>query len=244
MALSLRRAGSSVIGYDVNADAVRALVDHGIVQARSIQDVCQGATTIVLSLPDAKVVEQVVCGEGGILQYARAETLVIDTSTSHPDTTRKIAARLAERGVHVIDAPVSGGPKGALNGQLTMVLGGEAADITRAEPVLAAMSAKRVHIGSVGAGNVTKIVNNLLCAAHLIIAGEAMRLLRRQAFNRNACLRASTPGPAAGCNTNQLSCVDSEQDIQLRLYHETDAQGCATGNDIGGTIKSRSAIVV
>lgn len=75
-----------------------------------------------------------------------------------------------------IDAPVSGGPKGAITGQLTMVLGGSPADIVRAEPVLASMSAKRVHVGPVGAGHVAKIANNLLCAAHLIVAGEVARL--------------------------------------------------------------------
>jgi len=102
-----------------------------------------------------------------------------------------------------------------------MVLGGEAADITRAEPVLAAMSAKRVHIGSVGAGNVTKIVNNLLCAAHLIIAGEAMRLAEAAGVQPERLLEGINAGSGrSGVTQNQLSCVDSEQDIQLRLYHE------------------------
>jgi 3-hydroxyisobutyrate dehydrogenase len=87
-----------------------------------------------------------------------------------------LAAQLAAVGMSLIDAPVSGGPKGALAGTMTMVIGGSEADVARAEPVLAAMSAKRVHVGAVGAGHVAKIANNLLCAAHLAIAGEVTRM--------------------------------------------------------------------
>jgi 3-hydroxyisobutyrate dehydrogenase len=84
--------------------------------------------------------------------------------------------QLAAVGMHLIDAPVSGGPKGAIAGTLTMVIGGTEADVARAEPILAALSAKRLHVGAVGAGHVVKIANNLLCAAHLVIAGEVARM--------------------------------------------------------------------
>jgi 3-hydroxyisobutyrate dehydrogenase len=131
---------------------------------------------IVLSLPTAAIVEDVVAGPGGIAACAAPGRLVIDTSTSHPDTTRRLADVLAARGASLIDAPVSGGPKGALAGTMTMVIGGSDADVARATPVLEAMSAKRVHIGPVGAGHTTKIINNLLCAAHLLTAAEAVRL--------------------------------------------------------------------
>jgi 3-hydroxyisobutyrate dehydrogenase len=113
---------------------------------------------------------------GGLLQRRDRKVIVIDTSTSDPGTTRRLAAQLAEVGHGLLDAPVSGGPSGAAEGTLTMMVGGDAGDFALAEPVLAAMSARAVHVGPSGAGNIVKLVNNLLVAAHLITTGEALRL--------------------------------------------------------------------
>lgn len=176
MALSLQRGGFEVVGTDASAATRAALAAQGVRTVDSIQEVVAQAEAIVLSLPTAAIVEQVVAGPGGLLSHPKAGMLVIETSTSHPDTTRRLAAQLAQVGMRLIDAPVSGGPKGALAGTMTMVIGGSDEDVARAEPVMAAMSAKRVHVGGVGAGHVAKIANNLLCAAHLAIAGEVTRM--------------------------------------------------------------------
>ncbi|GAB3629413.1 3-hydroxyisobutyrate dehydrogenase [Pandoraea terrae] len=176
MALSLQRGGFTVLGYDPSPAAARTLAEAGIGIRTSVAALAKEVDALVLSLPTSQVVEAVVNGADGIAANGRRGLLVIDTSTADPASTRKLAAQLDEAGIALIDAPVSGGPKGALNGALTMVLGGSAEDVARAEPVLAAMSAKRVHIGDVGAGHVTKLINNLMCASHLLIAGEAMRL--------------------------------------------------------------------
>lgn len=176
MALSLRRGGYEVIGTDAAEATRQRLADEGIRTVATIAEVCGAADFILLSLPTAAVVAEVVSGSGGILDHAKPGLLVVDTSSSAPDTTRRLAASLSAVGAAMIDAPVSGGPKGAITGTMTMVMGGEASDIARAEPVLAAISGKRVHVGSSGAGHVTKIVNNLLVGAHLLIASEAVRL--------------------------------------------------------------------
>nr|WP_281274771.1 NAD(P)-dependent oxidoreductase [Azospirillum griseum] len=178
MALSLLRGGFKVVGTDASADTRRALAGEGVETVDTVAEVASRAEVIVLSLPTAAIVTEVVTGSGGLLASARDGVLVIDTSTSHPDTTRRLARQLAEVGMTLIDAPVSGGPKAAITGQLTMVLGGGEADIARAEPVLTAMSTKRVRVGDVGAGHVAKIANNLMCAAHLIVAGEVARLAK------------------------------------------------------------------
>ena len=96
----------------------------------------------------------------------------------------------------MIDAPVSGGPKGAITATMTMVIGGTDDDVAAVEPILADMSAKRVHVGSVGAGHVCKIINNLLCAAHLLTASEAMRIARDAEVDPAGCSKASMPAPA------------------------------------------------
>jgi 3-hydroxyisobutyrate dehydrogenase len=179
MALSLQRGGFSVVGTDASAQTRAALASEGITVVESVGDVVARADALVLSLPTAAIVAQVVAGPDGLLSHPKAGVLVIETSTSHPETTRQLAGQLAAVGMSMIDAPVSGGPRGALTGTMTMVIGGSEADVARAEPVLAAMSAKRVHVGEVGAGHVAKIANNLLCAAHLAIAGEVTRMAEK-----------------------------------------------------------------
>ncbi|UST52453.1 NAD(P)-dependent oxidoreductase (plasmid) [Comamonadaceae bacterium OTU4NAUVB1] len=179
MALSLQRGGFAVVGTDASATTRAALASEGITVVESVGEVVARADAIVLSLPTAAIVTQVVAGPDGLLSHSKAGVLVIETSTSHPETTRQLAGQLAAVGMSLIDAPVSGGPKGAITGTMTMVIGGAEGDVARAEPVLAAMSAKRVHVGEVGAGHVAKIANNLLCAAHLAIAGEVTRMAEK-----------------------------------------------------------------
>jgi 3-hydroxyisobutyrate dehydrogenase len=176
MALTLKRAGYRVVGFDVAEATTAALAAEGIEVVTTCGAVVAAADIIILSLPTAEIVESVVAGEGGLLTRARDGVVIVDTSTSHPETSRKLAVLVADRGMSFIDAPVSGGPKGAVSGTMTMVIGADDADLARVMPVLERMSSKRVHVGPVGAGNVAKIVNNLLCAAHLLTAAEAMRI--------------------------------------------------------------------
>lgn len=178
MALSLTRGGHEVLGTDALPATRAALEAEGIATADSVAPLCAKAELVLLSLPNAAIVEQVMAGPDGILAHARPGLVVVDTSTSHPEVTRRMAALLAEKGGTLIDAPVSGGPKGAITGTMTMVMGGDAATIEAIEPILATISAKRVHIGESGAGHVAKIINNLLCAAHLLTGAEAVRLAR------------------------------------------------------------------
>lgn len=194
MALSLQRGGFQVLGTDASPAVRQALAAEGVEVSPSVAEVAAQADLIVLSLPTAAIVSEVVAGPQGLLAAARPGMLVVDTSTSHPDTTRRLARQLAEVGVALIDAPVSGGPRGAITGQLTMVLGGSPADIARAEPVLQAMSAKRVRVGEVGAGHVAKIANNLMCAAHLLVAGEVARLAERAGVPTEALLEGINAG--------------------------------------------------
>ncbi|WP_316174016.1 NAD(P)-dependent oxidoreductase [Bradyrhizobium sp. SZCCHNRI1073] len=176
MALTLKGAGFAITGYDTLAATRAALAAEGIAIADDIGGVIAAADVVILSLPTAGIVADVVEGAGGILAQARAGVVIVDTSTSHPETSRRLAEQLKARGMSFVDAPVSGGPKGAATGTMTMVIGADGDDLARVLPVLERMSAKRVHVGGVGAGNVAKIVNNLLCAAHLLTAAEALRI--------------------------------------------------------------------
>jgi 3-hydroxyisobutyrate dehydrogenase len=160
----------------------------------TIGEVISECDIVMLSLPTATIVEQVVCGPNGILANAKPGLLVVDTSTSHPDTTRRLAEKLNAAGMRMLDAPVSGGPKGAITGTMAMVIGGGKEDLERAEPVLAAMTAKRVHVGDIGAGHVAKIANNLFAAAHLLIAGEVTRMAAKAGVPTEQLLQGINAG--------------------------------------------------
>jgi 3-hydroxyisobutyrate dehydrogenase len=194
MALTLMRAGYRVLGFDVVEATRTALASEGIEMTSTTGALMEAADVVILSLPTAAVVEQVVSGEGGIIAHARAGVAIIDTSTSHPDTSRRLAQLAAATGMSFVDAPVSGGPKGAITGTMTMVIGGADEDVARVMPVLENMSAKWVHVGPVGAGNVAKIVNNLLCAAHLLTAAEALRIAREAGVDAERLLEALNAG--------------------------------------------------
>lgn len=144
-----------------------------------------GATcpVVVTMLPNGKIVEQVVLGRpganDGLAAGMTAGSIVVDMSSSSPVGTRELAARLAERGIRLVDAPVSGGVKRAVDGSLAIMAGGDAADIERVRPILSAMGRTIFHTGGAGTGHAMKALNNYLSAAGLLAAGEAMLIGRK-----------------------------------------------------------------
>lgn len=194
MALTLKRGGFNVIGTDVSPAIRTGLTNEGITVKESIAEVIADCDMVILSLPTAAIVEDVVAGPNGIIAHAKSNVLVVDTSTSHPDTTRRLSEKLRAVGMQMLDAPVSGGPKGAITGTMAMVIGGSAEDLARAEPVLAAMTGKRVHVGGTGAGHVAKIANNLFTASHLLVAGEVTRMAEKAGVPTEQLLQGINAG--------------------------------------------------
>ena len=189
MAASLLRGGFAVTGFDISPARRQPAEAAGATVVTDLAAVLAAADALVFSLPYAKDVEAVVTAPGGLLSRRDRKVIAIDTSTSDPATTRRLAACLAEAGHALLDAPVSGGPSGAAEGTLTMMVGGAAADLEEARPVLDAMAGRVVHVGPSGAGNIAKLVNNLLVAAHLVTTGEAMRLSEAAGLSAEDALR-------------------------------------------------------
>lgn len=190
MALSLNRGGFEALGFDASPVARDRAAAEGIALAGSLAEVARSADVFVLSLPHAAAVTHVVVGASGLLAHACRGSIVIDASTSDPATSQDLASRLRGAGIGFIDAPVSGGPTGARNGSLTISIGGTDEDVARAEPVLQALSAKRVHVGPAGSGNVVKIANNLLVGCHLLISTEITRLAEAAGVSRHKLFEA------------------------------------------------------
>jgi 3-hydroxyisobutyrate dehydrogenase len=162
--------GVAVRGYDAAAGATDGLA--GVVTAvDSAADAAAGAPVVILMLPDSDVVEKVV--DGGLLDALGDGALLVDMSSSEPLRTRALARRVAERGVTLVDAPVSGGVSGARAGTLTIMVGGPADAAATLTPLLSLMGRVR-HVGDVGAGHALKALNNLMSAAHLLASSEAI----------------------------------------------------------------------
>ncbi|GAC1361314.1 MAG: 2-hydroxy-3-oxopropionate reductase [Herpetosiphon sp.] len=139
-------------------------------------DVAAQSDVVVVCVPDAPQVEAVVLGESGIVTGARRGLVVIDMSTIAPLSTRRIGASLAEHGVEMLDAPVSGGPTRAKTGELTIMVGGDSAIVERCRPVLQAMGTSVIHVGPLGQGEVVKLANNVIAAVVMTVLGEALTL--------------------------------------------------------------------
>ena len=168
MAGTLARSGFDVIGYDASADR-RALFSGAVDSLKRVAD----REAVVLSLPNDAVVSDVV---SALLSVLKSGAVLIDTSTVAPQTTRRLQAEAAARGIGYVDAPVSGGASGAADGALLVMAGGEDDAIATARPVLDALARKVALCGGPGAGNVVKLINNMLCAGQLLLAGEALRM--------------------------------------------------------------------
>lgn len=176
MASTLVKKGREVYGFDLSESAREVISHKGVIPVSTLKELTRICNIIILSLPKAEHVEAVCLGENGIGNLAPPGLIVIDTTTSEADVSRKVANSLQESGIKFIDAPVSGGPAGAASGTMSMVIGGDKDVVDSVLPLLQDMSVTQVHIGDVGAGNITKIANNLLCAAHLITNAEVISL--------------------------------------------------------------------
>ncbi len=189
MAATLARHGFAVTGFDLDPERRALAAEHGVAPAPDLTALLREVDAVVSSLPLARDVEAVLTTPGALLDRRDRRVLVVDTSTADPATSRRLSARLAEAGHGHLDAPVSGGPAGAAAGTLAMMVGGSEADVADARPVLEALADTVVHVGPSGAGNVAKLVNNMLVAAHMITTGEAVRLAEAAGVDAAAVLR-------------------------------------------------------
>lgn len=175
MAKTLVERGFAVRGFDLSAERGRAAAALGVTIASEPAGLYAACDLVIASLPKASDVASVVEGPGGFVNRAKPGAIFVDTSTSEPQMSRKLAGLCGTR-LGFLDAPVSGGPQGAKTGTLTFMVGGDKEVLETARPVLSALGSKIVYVGPSGAGNVAKLVNNLLVAANLAIVREAVAL--------------------------------------------------------------------
>jgi 3-hydroxyisobutyrate dehydrogenase len=176
MAANLARAGFEVTGWNRTPGRAEELADLGVETAASPADAVADSPIVVICVSDTPDVEAVLFGPDGVVAGARPGTLIIDCSTIAPSGSWDFAARLKEHSLAMVDAPVSGGSEGAKNATLTIFVGGDAADVERARPVLAAMGRTITHVGPIGAGQAVKAVNQVILAGTYLGVAEGIVL--------------------------------------------------------------------
>ena len=196
MARNLIKAGYAVTVYNRTPSKAERLEAEGAIKASCIRELAQSCPIVITIVSDTPDVGSVILGENGVIEAIKPGSVVIDMSTIAPEATRKIAGRLAERGVCMLDAPVSGGEQGAVNGTLAIMVGGETAVFERCRPVFEALGKNIIHVGPIGMGQTVKLMNQILVAGNLNAVAEALIFARSQGADLEKAVEAVKGGSA------------------------------------------------
>ena len=206
MARNLLKAGHSLMIHNRSLASVQELVDAGARSASSPAEVARQSDLIVTMLPNSPDVERVALGEAGLADGVRDGQLFIDMSTINPLVSQKVGQILGEQGVGMLDAPVSGGEQGAIDGILSIMVGGEPPDFERAMPLFEVMGRTITHMGPLGSGGFTKLANQIIVAINLTAIGEALVFGARSGVNPRKMVQALSGGLAGS------RCLDQKAD--------------------------------
>ncbi len=196
MAVNLQKAGFDVVGYNRTPDKLQALVEAGGRGAQDVAEAVRDADVIITMVPDSPDVEAVTIGEDGVFANARRGALYIDMSSIRPDVAVRVAEAGRTAGLRVLDAPVSGGEAGAVEGSLSIMVGGEPDDFAAARPVLDAVGKTIVHVGPAGSGQTVKAANQLIVAGNIELLAEAIVFLEAYGVDTKAALEVLGGGLA------------------------------------------------
>ncbi len=200
MARNIMNAGYTMVVHNRSRESVHELVAEGAIEAFSPAEVAGEVDVVFTNLPDSPDVELVALGEGGIIEGAHEGLIFIDNSTIKPATARSIGAKLAEKGVTMLDAPVSGGDIGAINGTLSIMVGGPNEALDKVMPILQAIGKTITHVGGLGDGQIAKAANQIMVAAQMVALGELLILAQKAGADPEKVVQAIRGG-AAGCWT-------------------------------------------
>jgi 3-hydroxyisobutyrate dehydrogenase-like beta-hydroxyacid dehydrogenase len=213
MAANVAKAGFPLaVWTHTPGKAERWAAEHGATAHESPADVARISDMVVSMVVDGEQVASVLLGEGGVIEAAREGLLCIDMSTIAPPDTRRIGAALRERGVGMLDAPVTGSSPRAEEGSLTIMVGGEQADFARAEPLLQTMGQLIRHVGPLGQGEALKLINNSLGAANAAALAEALLLARASGIDLDALVEIVAAGSGASAQLTLKSGAMREHD--------------------------------
>jgi len=205
MARNLLKAGYPLVVHSRSRAPVDEIAKAGAKVGTSPRDVAAQCDVLITMLPNSPDVEQVVLGRDGVIEGARPGLVLLDMSTISPLISQKVGAALAAKSVQMLDAPVSGGERGAIDGVLSIMVGGDKAVFDKALPIFQAMGKTITHLGPLGAGGFTKLANQIIVAVNLTALGEALTLAKKAGLDRELTLQALAGGLAGS------KCLDQKK---------------------------------
>jgi 2-hydroxy-3-oxopropionate reductase len=224
MACHLINAGHTVVGLDTSPERTAAVVEAGGKAADSIEQAVKDADVVAIMVPDSPQVQSVLLGDEGVFAHAQPGTLVIDFSSIRPDVTAEFAKVGAERGLRILDAPVSGGEPGAKNATLSIMVGGSEADFAAARPIFDIVGKTIVHVGTNGAGQTVKAANQLIVAGNIELLAEAITFLKAYDVDIDAAVKVLAGGLAGSAVLDQKASKMLERNFEpgfrIALHHK------------------------
>lgn len=247
MSKNLIKAGYKLVVLDLKQDAMNELVSLGAEKAAVPMEVAQQCEFIITMLPDSPDVREVVLGEKGLIEGFKAGSVFIDMSSISPITSRELSQKLEEKEVEMLDAPVSGGEPKAINGTLSVMAGGKKDVFDRSQPIMKVMAASVVYTGSIGAGNVTKLANQMMVALHLAAMSEALVLASKAGVEPELVFQAIRGG-LAGSNVLDAKAplaMDRKFDpgFRIDLHYKDLNNALDTAHRIGVPLPLTSAVM-
>ncbi len=196
MAMNLLKAGYQLTVYDIRPEPVREVVAAGAAEGRCSEDVAKKSEVIITMLPNSPDVKDAVLGEHGVLTGAKPGSILIDMSSIAPLVSKEVAAKVAKKGVEMLDAPVSGGEPKAIDGSLSIMVGGKKQVFDQVEDILKVMGASAVLVGDIGSGNITKLANQIIVVLNIAAMSEAMVLATKAGVDPEKVYKAIRAGLA------------------------------------------------
>jgi 2-hydroxy-3-oxopropionate reductase len=247
MSKNLIKSGYQLIVLDRNESAVAEVVAAGAKRAASPKEIAAHSDIIITMLPNSPHVKEVILGENGVIEGAKPDAIVVDMSSIAPLVSREVGDKLSEKGIFFLDAPVSGGEPKAIDGTLSVMVGGQQAVFDKCAPVLKAMAGSVVLAGDVGAGNVTKLANQIIVAINIAAMSEALVLASKAGVEPELVYQAIRGGLAGSTVLDAKAplVMDRKFDPGFRInLHIKDLQNVLeTSHEIGVPLPLTSAVM-
>ena len=246
MAKNLIDAGYSSTVFDINQVAVDELVEYGCTKANSGKEISESNQYIITMVPDSADSEKAILGDNGVLEGASKGKIIIDMSSIAPGVSQKIANMCEENGVSFLDAPVSGGEPKAIDGSLAIMVGGKENIFTKCKPIFEVLGSSVVLCGNYGAGNTTKLANQIIVAANIEAVSEALVLAKKAGLDPNTVFNAIKGGLAGSTVLNAKAPMmitgDFNPGFRIKLHQKDLHNALLTGKELGVPLPVTSLI--
>ncbi len=246
MAVNILKAGHELTVHNRTREKEEAVAKEGALRAASPKEAASGAEIIVVCVSDTPDVEEIILGDNGVIHGASEGAIVVDMSTISPTATRCIAEKLGDNGIKMLDAPVSGGSEGAQHGTLAIMVGGDTAEFEKALPILKAMGKTITHVGAIGAGQITKAINQIIISGTYLTVAEGLTLGMKAGLDMQKIIEAISGGAASSwvLHNRAINVVNNTYPLGFRVrLHQKDLKiALDTARELGVSLPATALV--